>query len=344
MRKLFITLLKVGLSAAIIGYLVWNSTQGEKNVNVFAKLRDEPKDWRMLIAAWACCTAATLLTFVRWWYLVRALDIPCRFADAIRISFWGYLLNLAPLGIVGGDLIKTVMLDHEHPQNRAKALASVLVDRVIGLYVLFVVASAAILATGFWRISESNIHWICKLTFLLTIVGAVGLGVVLGPDPTEGRVIRAIGRIPRVGRPLESLINAVRMYSSKPLVLALSAVMTIGVHSLFACGCYLIARGLPGNYLSLGQHLVVMPLSAATGVLPLPLGPFEYVLDFLYAHVPVEGATIVEGQGLVVALTYRLITLLIAALGIFYYLGNRREMAEVIHEAEAEEDQKLAPQ
>ena len=344
MRKLFITLLKVGLSAAIIGYLVWNSTQGEKNVNVFANLRDQPKNWWMLVAAWACCTAAVLLTFLRWWRLVRALGIPCRFADAIRISFWGYLLNLAPLGIVGGDLIKTVMLDHEHPQNRAKALASVLVDRVIGLYILFVVASAAILATGFWRISESNIHWICKLTFLLTIVGAVGLGVVLGPDPTEGRVIRTIGRIPRVGPPLESLINAVRMYSSKPLVLTASALMTIGVHSLFACGCYLIARGLPGNYLSLGQHLVVMPLSAATGVLPLPLGPFEYVLDFLYAHVPVEGPTIVEGQGLVVALTYRLITLLIAALGIFYYLGNRREMAEVIHEAEAEEDQKLAPQ
>ena len=70
---------------------------------------------------------------------------------------------------------------------------------------------------------------------------------------------------------------------------------------------------------------------------------YKYVLDFLYAHVPVEGPTIVEGQGLVVALTYRLITLLIAALGIFYYLGNRREMAEVIHEAE-EEERELAPQ
>jgi hypothetical protein len=53
------------------------------------------------------------------------------------------------------------------------------------------------------------------------------------------------------------------------------------------------------------------------------LGPFEYVLDFLYARVPVEGQAIVEGQGLVVALTYRLITLLIAALGIFYYSVRR---------------------
>ena len=59
------------------------------------------------------------------------------------------------------------------------------------------------------------------------------------------------------------------------------------------------------------------------------------MLNFFYADVPVAGPPIAAGQGLVVALVYRLITLLIAALGVFYYFGNRREMAEVIHEAEA---------
>ena len=143
----------------------------------------------MLAAAWACCTAAVLLTFVRWWYLVRALDIPCRFSDGIRISFWGYLFNLAPLGIVGGDLVKAVMLGHEQPQHRAKALASVLVDRIIGLYVLFVVATAAILLTGFRHTPDAIVRWTCKLSFIFTIGGSIGLFVLLGPDATEGRVI-----------------------------------------------------------------------------------------------------------------------------------------------------------
>ena len=71
-------------------------------------------------------------------------------------------------------------------------------------------------------------------------------------------------------------------------------------------------------------------------MIPVPLVPFQLVLDFLYTHVPVAGPPIIVGQGLVVALVYRLITLLIAALGAFDYLGNRREMAEVIHEAEKE--------
>ncbi len=342
LRRLLITLLKTALSVAILGYLVWNSTRGTKNVNVFANLCNQPKNWTILAAAWACCTAAVLVTFVRWWYLVRALDVPCRFGDAMRIGFWGYLFNLAPLGIVAGDLVKAVMLDHEHPGHRAKALASVLVDRILGLYVLFVVATAAILLTGFWRFDDPLTLWgfkltfpVCKLTFFLTAASTVGLGVLLGPDFSDGGSIRLLGRIPRVGRPLESLIVAVRMYRRKPLVLTLSSLATVGVHSLFAVGCWLIACGLPGGHLSLGQHFVVMPLASAMGVVPLAMGPLEFVLDLLYARVSaVEGLAIIKGQGFVVALAYRLITVLTAALGIPYYFGNRREMSEVIHEAE----------
>ncbi len=335
MKRLLITLLKIALSAAILGYLVWNSMRGQQNVNVFANLRNQPKDWPMLAAAWAFCTAAVLLTFVRWWYLVRALDIPCRFADAMRISFWGYLFNLAPLGIVAGDLVKAVMLDHEHRGYRAKALASVLVDRILGLYVLFVVATAAILLTGFWQIKDPLIWWVCKLTFALTVISTIGLAALLGPDLSDGWLIRKLGRIPRVGRPLESLIVAVRMYCHKPLVLAISSLATVGVHSFFAIGCWLIACGLPGNHLSLGEHFVVMPLSSAMGVIPLAMGPLEYVLDLLYARVSAaQGLAVIKGQGFVVALAYRLITVLTAALGLPYYFKNRREMSEVIHEAE----------
>ncbi len=118
MKKFIFTLLKVAISVAILAYLVYDATRSKTHGNVFVNLREQAKQWDMLAAAWACCTAAVLLTFIRWWYLVLALGIPFRFRDAIRISFWGYLLNLAPLGIVGGDLTKALMLDHEYPGYR----------------------------------------------------------------------------------------------------------------------------------------------------------------------------------------------------------------------------------
>ncbi|MEN6450407.1 MAG: lysylphosphatidylglycerol synthase transmembrane domain-containing protein [Thermoguttaceae bacterium] len=333
MKRLLITFLKIAISVAIIGLLVWNATRGHQNA--FTELRTKPKDWSMLAAAWGCCTAATLLTFVRWWYLVRALGIPCRFVDGIRISFWGYLLNLAPLGgIVAGDLVKAVMLDREHRGYRARAVASVLVDRILGLYVLFVVATAGILLTGFWRIGDPWIWWVSKLTFAVTIAFTIAMFMLLGPDYSNGRITQMFGRIPRVGPPLESLINAVRMYRESPVVLAVSSLATVGVHSLFAICCWLIACGLPGNQPSLGYHFVLMPLASAMGVIPLAMGPLEAALDFLYAHVPLVGTTIVPGRGLVIGLTYRLITVLVAPLGSYYYFRNRRELSEVIHEAE----------
>jgi uncharacterized protein (TIRG00374 family) len=334
-KRLLITLLKISASVAIVGYLVYDVTHGKGHANVFANLVAQPKHWGMLAAAWAFCLFGTLLTFIRWWFLIRALGIPCRFRDSIRISFWGYLFNLAPLGIVGGDLVKAVMLDHEHRGYRAKAVASVFADRIIGLYVLFLVASAAILLTGYyWEVAAvPDLRRVCWGMFGITLLSTLGLAVVMAPGAAVEGVVSAIGRIPRVGHPLKSLLDAVRMYRSKPGVLVLSSVMTVGVHCSFAVGCWLIACGLPGHHLSLAQHFVVMPLSAAMQVIPFPIGPTEFALEFLYRYTP---PGIAEGQGLVVALVYRIITLLIAALGIFYYFGNRREMAEVMHEAEEE--------
>lgn len=344
MKKLLVMLLKIGISAGIIAWLVWDAagTQNAQGENVFQQLAHQSKRWGLLAAAWVLCTSAVMLTLIRWWYLVRALELPFRMKDGLRIGFLGYLFNLAPMGIVGGDLLKAVMLAREKERNqRAKAVTAVVVDRMIGLYMLFVVASAAILLTGFLKLSLPNeIRVICNVTFLLTVIGAVGIGILLMPGFADGRGTRALGRLPRVGRSIEHLVEAVRMYRQKPHVLLIAAAMSVGVHGLFATGVYLIARGLPGDFLSLGTHLVVSPLSASTGVLPLPMGPFEFVLEFLYANVHpyVPGDLVIpKGQGLVVALGYRLICVLIAMVGVCYYLSARREVAEVMREAEQEQ-------
>ncbi len=335
MKKLLITLLKVGISVGIIAYLVNDAAQD----NAFKDLRDQPKHWGFLLAALGVCAAAVLVTLVRWCYLVRALEMPFRVWDALRIGLLGYLLNLAPMGIVGGDLLKAVMLARERPGNRAKAVASVAADRLVGLYVLFVVASVAILLTGFWRLPVPEIRFICQVTWILTAVGAVGIVVVLMPALTDGRISQALGGLPHVGPTIGSLLDAVRLYRSKPRVILLAATMSICVHSLFAIGAYLIARGLPGFVPTIGTFFVIMPLSAVTGILPLPMGPFELVFEFLYTRLPLPaGCVISKGQGLIIALAYRVITVLIAAVGFLYYLGARREVAELMQEAKQEQE------
>ncbi|MHC4402891.1 MAG: lysylphosphatidylglycerol synthase transmembrane domain-containing protein [Planctomycetota bacterium] len=335
MKKVLITLLKIGISAAILGYLVWKAYCDES----FSELLRQPKRWGLLTCALAVCGSAVLLTLVRWCYLVRALGLKLPMRDALRIGLLGYLFNLAPMGIVGGDLLKAVMLARRQNGEHAKALASVFVDRAIGLYLLFAVASVAILATDFWKPYE-GIRWVCQATLVITAVATVGVIVLLAPGLTNGRLSRGLGRLPYVGPPLLRIVDALRLYRRQPGVLAAASGMSVAVHSLFTLGIFLIALGLYGHQVhSLGRHFVLSPLSAATQVIPIPAGHVEASLHWLYAQMPLPtGAMMTANEGLMVALGYRIITVLIAAVGVCYYLGSRTEIAQVLEEVEKEAD------
>jgi uncharacterized protein (TIRG00374 family) len=340
-KRFLVTLSKILVPIAIITYLVYEAQKGD----AFTDLRDQPKHWGMLALAWMFCTAAVLTTIVRWHFLVRALEIPTRLRNTLRIGFLGYMFNLAPLGILGGDAIKVVMLAREHQHTQAKSIASVVVDRLIGLYTLFIVASAAILVTGFWKIETPSatdhlmITQICWITFAVTVIGAIGLLLLMVPTVLDGKLVRSAEQLSRAGRPIKSLTDAARMYRDRPMVLLLAIGMSVFVHSFFAVGIYFIARGLPGDVHSLPMHFILSPLSSATGVIPFCVGPFEYVLNWLYRIVPLAGATIPPGRGFVVALGYRLITILIAAIGACYYIGARQEVVEALRDSEEDESE-----
>jgi hypothetical protein len=67
------------------------------------------------------------------------------------------------------------------------------------------------------------------------------------------------------------------------------------------------------------------------------LGAFEGVLEFLYQKIGAPG-TIDPGQGFVVALAFRVITMIVALPGVYYIVRGRRTVAAMMHEAEEEKE------
>lgn len=336
MKRHLITLLKIVISLGIVAYLVYDVKRyGEiEGRDVFSDLFYQSKHWGYFALAMGFCFSAVLLTMIRWHFLLRALEIPTKVRSTFRIAFVGYFFNLAPLGIAGGDLVRVMMLSGKHKDIKAKSVASVVLDRVIGLYMLFVVASVAILLTGFYHSDNTVIVKVCETTWMIAIIGGIAAGILMIPAVTEGRLANSLGKLPGVGGAMSSLLEAVRMYRRRPGVLLLASVLTIGVHSCFAIGVCMIAFGLPGPDHSLPTHMVIMPLSASTGAVPLPMGPFEAVLEYFYHHIPLAGATIMKGQGLVTAFGYRLITVMIATIGAICYFSARREVSRMMNKVE----------
>ncbi len=332
MKKILFKLLRWAVPLAIITWLVVDATRNDS----FAKLRDQPKHWDLLALAAVLCFVAVVLTMIRWMYLVRALDIPFRVRDALRLGFLGYLLNFISPGSVGGDLFKAVFLARTCHGRRAEAAVTVVVDRLIGLYALFLVGTAAIFVTGMWRSNSDQVRVVCQIVFWCTGLGTAALIIASLPGFSHGLIARRLHALPRVGHIIERINRANRLYYSRAWVLVLAIAMSIVVHALNSMGVWLIARGVLGDAPSLGAHFVIVPLAMATGAVPLApngLGTFEVTVEFLYQHVP-HSVPVVASAGFVVALGYRLITVVIAMIGAGVYLASRREMSEVLHEAE----------
>ena len=154
------------------------------------------------------------MTFVRWYLLVRALHLPFRLVDAFRLGFLGYLFNFVVVGSVGGDLFKAIFIAREQPGRRAEAVATVLVDRIVGVYALVLLTSAVILGGGMPK-STVEVETICRLTLVAAAIGAAGIAVLWIPGFTSGPLAEFLTGLPRIGNVLGQLISAVRIYRTR---------------------------------------------------------------------------------------------------------------------------------
>jgi uncharacterized protein (TIRG00374 family) len=297
-------------------------------------LRDRPKNWMLLATAFGISFLAICITFLRWYLLVRAINLPFRLRDAFRLGFLGYLLNFVSVGAVGGDLFKAFFIAREQPGRRAEAVATVIVDRMIGLYALLLVTSAAIFFGDIPNPTPA-LTTICTITYCATAFGGIAVMMVMIPGFTRGSLSTWLSGLPRIGKLIEQLITSVRIYRDKRLVMSAILGMSMGVHTLFAIALYLIAIAMFETSPSLPDHLIIVPLSMVAGALPFTpagLGTFEYAMSELYSYVPTAGPG--DAVGLLVAMAYRLVTIAIAAIGVGFYWACRREVKQVMHQAE----------
>ena len=331
-KKIIVWLAKFGVSAGITAYLTLRAHRD----GTFAPLVNQPKHWSVLALGLAAYLVAVLMSFVRWRALVVALGLQFSVRDALRLGLLGYLFNFVSLGAVGGDLFKAVFIAREKPGFRAEAVATVIMDRIVGLAMLLVLASAAILLTGQLESPSREVAILSQGTLAATAAGLAAFALLLaaGQAPSDWR--QRLARLPRVGSVAEKLLSAVTAYRRQPAVLTFSCLLSLAIQSCCVLAVYWIALGLPGAAPTLADHFVIVPLALVTGILPLPvngLGAMEYAVDALYQWIPASGA-LPEGRGFVVALGYRAAVIFVALIAVAYYLASRREVAQVLEDAE----------
>lgn len=334
MKRIVLPILGFCISLALLAYLFRGALASDQ----FQQLFSASKRWDYLILGWAAALAAVCLTFVRWYLLVRALDLPFSLKDAFRLGFIGFFLNFFTVGVVGGDALKAIFLANQVPRHRTEAVASVVIDRVIGLFALFLLTTGAILFTN--TLSHEGegarmqaVRVVCGWAMGLAGLGCFGIVALQFARRSTPLLQRTLFRLPGVGAVLQRLHLAAVTYQHRQGIIYIAIAMSLGVHTLNAVAIYFIATGLPGDTLSLAEHVVLVPMAMVAGSLPLPggLGSFEWALDFLYRGLSSSTAPI--ENGLIIALGYRVATIVIAAIGVVFYFASKREIKTLLQQA-----------
>lgn len=320
--------LKIALAAAIVFFLIRSGKLSLVEVSVFFR---QPL---FFVSALALMALAFLATFYRWKLLLSLVDIEVNFATSMRLSMLGQFFSTFMPGAVGGDLVKAIYVARRYPNRRTQSVATVLVDRLIGLFALLVLGAIGFLLGS--RHFLNSPHGLKSVALAagwgLVGVAVVGISALLWitwfPKGIPQNAPQFFHRLPMARRWI-TLYELVLGFQRRPgrtwfafLISLLTQAINLGVLVIIAWSLY---GPPPWN----GVHVDAFAAAACLGLtfMALPLAPlglgvgqvaFATIFAVLGMTTATFGTSIVTG--------YQLLSLILNLGGLYFYLSYKAEV------------------
>ncbi len=235
-------------------------------------------DARWIALAFGSYTLFALGGIIRWWWLMRALDLAVSFRAAFRLSYIGHFFNTVMPGATGGDVIKAVCVARALPERRAQAVTTVLVDRLLGLLAIIVLGGGIAVT----RIGEGAFG--AAAAFLLGLVAAGALltaPLALKPLRRALRLDRVLRALP-FQHALREVDVAIQLYRARPGAVAGIFAFTVAAQIFGVLDAWCLARGF-GLEVALADLVVAIAVISVFAAIPIAPGGWG-IGEGLYAH------------------------------------------------------------
>lgn len=264
-----------------------------------------------LLSAFVGLLVGLAFGVTRWWRILHLAGCKSSWWNTLRLSALGLFFNQVFPGITGGDVPKALMVVRENPGRRADALATVVIDRLVGLWSLVCLACGII----WWKGGDFDpLKWPALAACALLTSGLV---FVLVPGPRRALGIdRLIERLPQAER-LKKLEEAALLYRGRVGELGLSIVLSVGNHLSVIAATFAIGRAF-GTELDFQAFVGIVAVANLITAIPLSLGGWgvgEAAFGTLFELMG-EVATL----GVAVSVTYRLCTVAMGLAGGLFML------------------------
>jgi uncharacterized protein (TIRG00374 family) len=277
------------------------------------------------VAAVVCAGIPSLLGVIRWRWILHVQGLDVRLPRLFSISFIGLFFNAFMLGSTGGDVVKAWYVAHETHHKKAEAVATVVVDRLIGLMALFVIA--LVMMAIYWRrvFDDPKLLWFSMATLAVVLSTVLGTLIFLWrgfADKLPG-LRRWLQRMPRYDM-LRRMVDAYRVYASHPAVLGRTLLISFVVHFFSMLSIVCVGHGLGIRSASLVDYFLYLPIINSVTAVPITISGFG-VREGMYIKM-FKGVGVTEPVALVMSLLGYLAALFWSIVGGGFFLTHRKEL------------------
>ena len=161
-------ILKLTLGTLLISYVLRSKMVDFQQLEqLFSMPRFIALGLCFMLVSILCCA-------VRWHLLVKAQGLSLSFKDVFELTMIGNFFNTFMPGAVGGDLIKAWYVAGQEPRRKTKAIFTVLLDRLFGLWVFFCFAASTLFLYRGWIVGHPQLAALAAVLWSVVALSVVG--------------------------------------------------------------------------------------------------------------------------------------------------------------------------
>jgi len=283
MRRGLRIAIQLALSAAIIGYLLWQIDVGKTADQIASS------DPLYLLPAVAIFIVTVWPLAWRWQVLLASKGLHEPLGWLTKVYFISYAAGQVLPATIGGDAVRIVEHARRRPTAKGEAAGAVLMERVVGSAgTLTLVTVGLVLAMGRYE----NIEVLARIEFGF-VAAIVLFGVLVFSRRTNVFLQERVfprGRRLRLQRPLSSLWTALHGYRSQRRALALVLAISAGTQFVRTLAIWMCGEAV-GLDLSPLVYIILGPLLFLVMMVPITvngIGVRESFFVFFLGRFGVE--------------------------------------------------------
>lgn len=268
MKKALLTTLQVGITLTVL-FLVFRDPAKRAEM---LKVLSGANRWG-LFAGFAVYGLVEVIAGLRWHLLLRVQGIVLARGRLVALLLIGLFFNFFIPGGTGGDVVKIFYLLKETPGQRAPALLSVFVDRLIGIVALTFIAGFFAVTRWDWLVSSpETARYVWPVLILLgSSLGGLHFTYIVA---RHNLIHKLPARMPGRDK-LAELAVAYNLYGkawgATLAAFVLSIAAHVGYFAVFYCAgesFHLAGTATP----SLGDLCAILPIVNTITAMPISLG------------------------------------------------------------------------